>query len=63
MIASPSSNLKVDNVLVKVTTVRINLNINGAHMPSCSHTHSSYSQISRLLFTFLSLGIPFPHST
>jgi len=38
----------------------INLNIDGANIASCAHTHPSHSQTSRLLSTSLSLGTPFP---
>jgi hypothetical protein len=51
---------KVGNILAKATALRINLNIDGAPIASRAHTHPSHSQTSRLLFTSLSLGIPFP---
>ena len=52
---------KVGNILVKVTALSINLNIDGANPRA--HTHPSHSQPSHLLFTSLSLGTPFPHCT
>ena len=55
---------KVDNILAKATALRINLNnIDGTHIASRTHTHPSHSQTSCLLFTSLSLGIPFPRFT
>ncbi len=56
---------KVYNILtrLKVTTLRINRNIDGVTIASHTHTHPSHSQTSRLLSTSLSLGIPFPRST
>ncbi len=51
---------KVGNILTKTTALRINLNIDGAPIASRAHTHPSHSQTSRLLFTSLTLGIPFP---
>jgi hypothetical protein len=54
---------KVSNILVKVATLRVTLNIDGTPIPSKSHTHPSHSQTSRLLTSSLSLGVPIPHST
>jgi hypothetical protein len=51
---------KVGNILTKATSLRINLNIDDAPIDSHTHTHPSHSQTSHLLFTFLSLGTPFP---
>ena len=53
---------KVDNIFTKATVLRINLNIDDAPIDSHTHTHPSHSQTSHLLFTFLSLGTPFPRS-
>ncbi len=47
---------QVDNILA-------NLKIDGAPIASHAHTRPSHSQASRLIFTSLSLGIPFHHST
>ena len=54
---------KVGNILAKVTTLCLNLNIDDAPIASRSHTHPSHSQTARLLFTSLSLDIPFPRYT
>ena len=54
---------KVDNILAKTTALRININIDDAPIASRARTHSSHSQTSRLLFTSLSFGTPFPRST
>jgi hypothetical protein len=54
---------RVGNILVKVATLRINLNIDGAPIASKSHTHPSHSQTSRLLTSSLSLGVPAPRPT
>ena len=43
--------------------MRVNLNIDGAPITSRSHTHPSHSQVSRLLTSSLSLGVPVPHTT
>ncbi len=51
---------RVGNILAKVTTLRINLNIDGTPIPSKSHTHPSHSQTSLLLTSSLSLGVPVP---
>jgi hypothetical protein len=54
---------RVGNVLDKVATLRINLNIDGTPITSKSHTHPPYSQTSRLLTSSLSLGVPVPRPT
>ena len=54
---------KVGNTLVKASTLRINLNIDGAPITSRTHTHPSHSQTSLLLTSSLSLGIPVPRTT
>ncbi len=54
---------KVDNILTKVVTLRINLNIDGVPMISRSYTHPSHSQTSRLLTSSISIGVPVPHTT
>jgi hypothetical protein len=51
------------NLLVKTTTLRINLNLDGAPITSKAHTHPSHSQTSRLLTSSLSLGVPVPRPT
>jgi hypothetical protein len=40
---------KIGNLLAKVATLRINLNLDGSPIASKSHTHPSHSQTSRLL--------------
>ena len=55
--------LKVGNILTKVATLWITLNIDGSPMDSKSHTHPSHSQTSRLLTSSLSLGVPVPRAT
>jgi hypothetical protein len=54
---------KVDLTLVKVTILRINLNLDGSPISSKSDTHPSHSQTSRLLTSSLSLGVPVPRPT
>ena len=54
---------KIGNLLAKAAALRINLNLDGAHITSQSHTHPSYSQTSRLLTSSLSLGVPVPRPT
>jgi hypothetical protein len=54
---------KIDNILFKVVTLQIILNIDGVPVVLRSHTHPSHSQTSRLLTSSLSLGVPVPHST
>jgi hypothetical protein len=60
---------KVDNILTKDTSSRINLNIDGDPIVSRSHTLTSHtlkplvSPVSYHESSSLSLGIPFPHST
>ena len=54
---------KVGLTLVKVETLDINLNLDGAPIVSKSHTHPSHSQTSRLLTSSLSLGVPVPRPT
>ncbi len=51
---------KVDLTLAKAAALRNNLNLDGAPIASKSHTHPSHSQTSRLLASFLSLGVPVP---
>jgi hypothetical protein len=51
---------KIGNILPKTVTLRIILNIDGVPVTSRSHTHPSHSQISRLLTSSLSLGVPVP---
>ncbi len=46
--------------LAKSSTLRINLNLDGAPIASKFHTHPSHSQTSRLLTSSLSLGVPGP---
>jgi hypothetical protein len=53
---------KVGSSLVKVAGKRVNLNIDGAPITSRSHTHPSHSQVSHLLTSSLSLGVPVPHT-
>ncbi len=43
---------KCGNILVKVSVLRVNLNLDGTPIASNSHTHPSYSQTSRLLTFF-----------
>jgi hypothetical protein len=54
---------RVGNILTKVATLRVHLNLDGAPIASKSHTHSSHSQTSRLLTSSLSLGVPVPRPT
>jgi hypothetical protein len=54
---------RVSSILTTVADLRINLNLDGTHITSKSHTHPSYSQTSRLLTSSLSLGVPVPRST
>ena len=54
---------KVGSILVKAAALRVNLNIDGAPITSRSHTHPSHSQVSHLLTSSLSLGVPVPHTT
>ncbi len=54
---------KVGLSLAKTSTLRINLNLDGAPITSKSHTHPSHSQTSRLLTSSLSLGVPVPGPT
>jgi hypothetical protein len=63
--AAFSSMLKsrVGNILTKAEALRINLNLDGVPITSKSHTHPSHSQTSRLLTSFLSLGVPVPRPT
>ncbi len=64
-----SSHLKnrVGLTLTKFTVLRIMLNIDGSPIwytiTSKSHTHPSHSQLSRLLTSSLSLGVPVPRVT
>ncbi len=59
----PSLSRRLNNILTKSEALRITLNIDGAPLASRSHTHPSHSQISRLLTSSLSLGVPVPHTT
>jgi hypothetical protein len=54
---------RVSSILTKATVLRITLNLDGEPMTSKSHTHPSHSQTSRLLTSFLSLGVPVPRPT
>ena len=54
---------KVENILTKTEVYRITLNVDGTPVPSTSHTHPSHSQTSRLLTSYLSLGVPVPRAT
>jgi hypothetical protein len=54
---------RVGNIIVKTSTLRVNLNLDGAPIASSSHTHPSYSQTSLLLTSSLSLGVPVPRPT
>jgi hypothetical protein len=49
--------------LDKSAALHITLNLDGSTIISKSHTHPSHSQTSRLLTSFLSLGIVVPGST
>jgi hypothetical protein len=62
LLSTPSSNLRLatSSPTSRTTALCINLNIDGAPIASRAHPHPSHSQFSRLLFTSLSLGIPFP---
>ncbi len=54
---------KLGSSLTKAATLRVNLNIDGAHIVSRTHTHPSHSQISCLLTSSLSLGVPVSRTT
>ena len=54
---------KCDNIITKVSALRVNLNLDGAPIASNSHTHPSHSQTSHLLTSSLSLGVPVPRPT
>ena len=54
---------KVGSSLVKVTDLRVNLKIDGEPITSHSHTHPSHLQVSHLLTSSLSLGVPVPFTT
>ena len=41
---------KVDNILAKTTTLRININIDDAPIASHAHTHPSHSQLKPLAY-------------
>jgi hypothetical protein len=56
-------NSRVFSILAKAAALRITLNLDGATITSKSHTHPSHSQTSRLLTSFLSLGVPIPRPT
>ncbi len=54
---------RVNNILEKSATLRVNLNLDGTPITSRTHTHPWHSQTSRLLISFLSLGVPVPPAT
>ena len=54
---------RVGNILAQAAALRINQNLDGAPIASKSHTHPPHSQTSRLLTSFLSLGVPVPRPT
>jgi hypothetical protein len=54
---------KVVLTLAKAAALRNNLNLDGAPIASKSHSHPSHSQTSRLLTSYLSLGVPVPRPT
>ncbi len=60
-----SSQIKsqIGNILAKVTSLQIILNIDYPPVSSRSHTHPSHSKTSCLLTSSLSLGVPVPRST
>ncbi len=60
---SPILKPRVGNILAKVATIRINLNLDGVGIVSKSHTHPSHSETSRLVISSLSLGVPVPRPT
>jgi hypothetical protein len=60
---SSMMNSRVSSILAKAAALRIILNLDGASITSKSHTHPSHSQTSRLLTSFLSLGVPVPRPT
>jgi hypothetical protein len=60
---SSMMNSRVSSILAKAAALRITLNLDGSPITSKSHTHPSYSQTSRLLTLFLSLGVPVPRPT
>ena len=49
---------KVGNILAKIESLRITLNIDVVPVTSRSHTHPSHSQTSRLLTSSMSLDVP-----
>ena len=53
---------KVGSSLAKAAAIRVNLNIDGAPITSHSDTHPSHSQVSHLLTSSLSLGVPVPNT-
>ena len=53
---------KIGSSLDKAAAMRVNLNIDGTPITSHSHTHPSHSQVSRLLTSSLSLGVPVPRT-
>jgi guanylate cyclase len=60
---SATLKVKVGSTLAKTAALRINLNIDGAPITAKAHTHPSHSQTSRLLTSFLSLGVPVSRAT
>ena len=55
--------VKVGHILVKATTLRIMLNVDGPPITTRSHTHPSHTQNFLLLTSSLSLGVPGPRAT
>jgi hypothetical protein len=54
---------RVGHIIAKASALRVNLNLDGAPIASSSHTHPSHSQTSRLLTSYLSLGVQVPRPT
>jgi hypothetical protein len=54
---------RVGNIISKASSLRVNLNLDGAPIVSSSHTDPSHSQTSRLLTSSLSLGVRIPRPT
>ena len=54
---------KVGITLDKAEVLCVNLKIDGAPITSHTDTHPSHSEVSRLLTSSLSLGVPFPITT
>ena len=49
--------------LAKAVVLHITFNLDGTTITSTTHTHPSHSQISRLLTSSLTLGVPVPRGT